>query len=580
MSNSTPSHNENKAQYYSSSGRPLTQDYEDYVPRSTQEEESSFQIPRHWHVLPVLLLEFLALALTRAVLPGLLVQTYGSQHVYIILGVADFVRGSLAFLASPLVGQLSDVVGKRTPFLAISVAITCAPVCSLAFWNWQPQQQQQPQPYDIVTTTNTQIPEHGMTVFVCLLAMSGLGTSTFPLVFSYISDVVPKQSERVSAYGLALATFGLSFTLGPLLGGYYLQSDASHGGNPRRIFQASLVLTLLDLLYITLVLPESLSSSTMDDNTSRNPVAEDTTSVMTSTSTSTTAVIVWETVIAWKPLEFIQTTLWEDPFLRTVGFVSLLYYTGLWAVISTLSLYAVTHFHLTPQTLGELMSALGACHMLAEAILVRWLVPYWGEVTAIRYGLLSFALQCFLLAVASQPWHLFLCVACSLLGNLVYPSLSSLVTLTVEPSKIGTALGALNGVKALTEGIGPLVFGGFMAISETSRLPGWPYALAGLLVLGAYQVATEALAPYAQDDYIHELEFKQRRQGRRRGIRLWWRKEPQSKRPPKEAGDSTLSSSSCLSTVPPPQPPTRDEEEEEYQNLLVPDEKEETVDNN
>mmetsp|Transcript_23603 Transcript_23603/g.49948 ORF Transcript_23603/g.49948 Transcript_23603/m.49948 type:complete len:188 (+) Transcript_23603:80-643(+) len=72
----------------------------------------------HLAVLPVLLLEFLALALTRAVLPSLLLKRYGSQ-TYIVMGVAECVRGILAFFACPLFGKLSDVWGRR-PCLLIT----------------------------------------------------------------------------------------------------------------------------------------------------------------------------------------------------------------------------------------------------------------------------------------------------------------------------------------------------------------------------------------------------------------------------------------------------------------------------
>ena len=66
---------------------------------------------------------------------------------------------------------------------------------------------------------------HRIDVFVALLALSGAFSSTFTLTFAYISDVVKSRDGRVAAYGLALATFGLSFTIGPLLGGYLANVD-------------------------------------------------------------------------------------------------------------------------------------------------------------------------------------------------------------------------------------------------------------------------------------------------------------------------------------------------------------------
>lgn len=50
----------------------------------------------------------------------------------------------------------------------------------------------------------------------------------------------------------------------------------------------------------------------------------------------------------------------------------------------------------------------------------------------------------------------------------------------------GEAQGTLNGIKALTEGFGPLLFGGLMALFEGGSLPsGSPYLLAAIGALWA-----------------------------------------------------------------------------------------------
>ena len=498
---------------------------------------------QHLYVLPVLLLEFLALAITRAVLPSILLQEYGN-HVYIILGLADFVRGIFAFIACPLFGKISDVIGRRV-CLFITVFGTCAPVCSLALFSWQdtailfssgstisstgldmynanvtssirldeamfndetPDIISSSQPTTGTTMWGEWVPPYtgkethpfAITIFIVLLGLSGFFSSTFTLVFAYISDTVKEQDERVSAYGLALATFGLSFTIGPMLGGYLAQTDRQY------VFLASLILTVLDLLYIYFVLPESLpfqhqhgSSATNDATNNRS-------------FQSSIAIMSMENKFTWNPVDTLRIII-VDPFLRQVGKVAFLYYTGLWALISTLSVYAVQRFHLSPERLGELISVLGLSTMIAEAALVRVLVPLLGEKRAMKLGLFSFCLQCITLGLAYEGWHLFICAGFSLLGNLVYPSLTSLVSGSVEPNAVGEALGAINGIKALTEGIGPLFFGSLMTISEKSALPGWPYLLAAVLVAAAY-VETNKLPDIEEDDYIHELERKKRRQ--------------------------------------------------------------------
>jgi hypothetical protein len=78
---------------------------------------------------------------------------------------------------------------------------------------------------------------------------------------------------------------------------------------------------------------------------------------------------------------------------------------------------------------------------------------------------------------------IFIAILFSMLSNLVYPAVSSLVSKLVEENKQGEAQGALNGIKALTEGFGPLFFGGLMALYERSVLPGAPYLLATMTAL-------------------------------------------------------------------------------------------------
>lgn len=492
-----------------------------------QEDDNDAKLKyQHLYVLPVLFMEFTALALTRAVLPALLLNEYGA-HVYIVMGCADFVRGLLAFIACPMFGKISDVLGRRL-CLFVTVLGTCAPVCSLALFSWKAVVVSsdiqatviEETTHEIETTSNIQhnnntglqftfesilsqpatrattTSPYAITVFVILLSLSGIFSSTFTLIFAYISDTVRIQEERVSAYGLALATFGLSFTIGPMAGGYLAHT------NPHYVFLTSFFLTMANLLYIYAVLPESrvkaFTGIASDADTASLSAANSNASVFSTNE------------ISWNPFDSIQLVV-MDPFLKQVGKVAFLYYTGLWAIISTLSVYAVKQFHLTPNRLGELMSAIGLSTMVAEAVLVRIMVPMLGEKVSMRIGLLSFAMQCIVLGFAYEPWHLFVCAAFSMLGNLVYPSLSSLVSGSVQPEGIGEALGAINGIKALTEGIGPLVFGSLMTISEHSVLPGWPYLLAAVLAIAAYK-ETSPLPDVETDEYIHELDTKKQRQ--------------------------------------------------------------------
>lgn len=432
---------------------------------------------KHLYVLPVILLEFLALALTRAVLPSMLLDYFG-DGIYLVMGIVDFVRGMLAFVACPLFGKISDVVGRKA-CLFVTVLGTCSPVCIIALLPYSDNTSYSPMSVEGTSSEPSVIPEGEdwttslegsvessspprIMIFVCLLALSGIFSSTFTLTFAYISDVVKDRHQRVSAFGLALATFGLSFTIGPIAGGYIARSEGvSDEMGKQRVFTVAFILTILDLLYIYFILPESIPPNAKDIEPAKKN---------------------------WNPMDTIKI-FHGNALLIRVSHIAFLYYTSLWAVISTMVLYATKRFHLAPDRLGELISAFGFSTMLAEAVVVRFVVPIVGEKKSMKMGLIAFMLQCIVLAFAYEPWHLFLCVALSTIGNLVYPSLTSLVSASVPPQTLGEVLGAINGIKALTEGVGPLFFGTLMTISENTLLPGWPYLVAAVFSFLAYQMS-------------------------------------------------------------------------------------------
>eukprot|EP00804_Cyclotella_cryptica_P002731 CCRYP_009632-RA/>CCRYP_009632-RA protein AED:0.40 eAED:0.41 QI:0/0/0/1/0/0.5/2/0/535 len=416
----------------------------------------------HLAVLPVLLLEFLALALTRAVLPSLLLQRYGSD-TYVVMGMAECLRGVLAFFACPIFGKLSDVWGRKVCLL-ITVAGTLGP---------------------------------------------GRGGRNWMNVLNFNEE----DSDAEEA--------------GKHIQHHSSKSSEIHPLGQHRVFLTTLVLALLDLLYIYFILPESLSEKRNQwEHTSGLNISIDcrdnddehnnqsSTAVAATSSESNVPLPAGMGVSRrassswWNPFDSIRY-LTSDPLLSIIGRVTFLYYTALHAVVSTLVLYAARQFHLGPHRLGELMAALGLSTMLSEAVLVRVAIPALGEKRAMRVGLASFAMQCVLLAVADSPWHLFACAALAIPGNLVYPSVSSLVSATVRPDMVGRALGAMNGVKSLTEGVGPLVFGTLLTMSEKDNLPGWPYFIAAVMAAMAFH-AGSALPSVDQEDILYKggMEYK------------------------------------------------------------------------
>ena len=133
--------------------------------------------------------------------------------------------------------------------------------------------------------------------------------------------------------------------------------------------------------------------------------------------------------------------------MRSIAGIVFLYYTSVWALVSTLVVFVTRHLGFTTSQLGALLSSYGLATMISEIVLVRLVVPRLGERNSIMLGLLAFALQCVLVAFADGATAIISSVFLSMVANLVYPSVSSLVSRVVEEDRQGEAMGALNGIK-------------------------------------------------------------------------------------------------------------------------------------
>eukprot|EP01038_Epipyxis_sp_PR26KG_P012932 gene12932-17339_t len=386
-------------------------------------------------VLPVLFMEYLALSLARTLFPSMIVSTFG-RYSYIAVGVTETVKGILAFVSCPLFGGLSDRIGRKYCLLATVVG-TVFPVCIMAF------------------TTN-------MWIYSIAFGMSGFFAATFALTFAYISDCV-EPKNRAPAYGLALATFGLSFCFGPIIGSYI----ANEFGN-QVVFILSCVLVIMDIIYIIFVLPETAKSVNSSQHYSQK-----------------IGLAMEYLPSTWNFSETFRVFR-SDVFMSNIAVIVFIYYTSVWAIVSTLMVYITQQLHFSKVSLGWLLAGYGLATMFSEGILVRVIVPRIGELNSMRLGLVSFSIQCVFVAIGSSSQMIYMSILFSMLSNLVYPSVSSLVSKVVNEESQGEALGALNGIKALTEGFGPLLFGFLMSLFENTPQPGAPYLLAALLSFWAF----------------------------------------------------------------------------------------------
>ena len=105
-----------------------SQDEEDNKNDNEEAKKLQFSL-----VLPVLFYEYLALSITKSLVPKLLIETF-KENTYFAVGTMETVKGILAFLSCPLFGRLSDHLGRKYCLL-VTVVGTTMPVAILAFTN-------------------------------------------------------------------------------------------------------------------------------------------------------------------------------------------------------------------------------------------------------------------------------------------------------------------------------------------------------------------------------------------------------------------------------------------------------------
>ncbi len=139
------------------------------------------------------LLDIVAMGIIIPVLPSLIEQFAGSNaRAGVINGVFVALWALMQFVASPIIGSLSDQHGRRSVILLSTAGLSIDYVLmALAPNLW----------------------------WLALgRIITGITSASFTTVYAYMADITPPE-QRARAYGLIGAAFSGGFVLGPVLGG-------------------------------------------------------------------------------------------------------------------------------------------------------------------------------------------------------------------------------------------------------------------------------------------------------------------------------------------------------------------------
>ena len=376
-------------------------------------------------VVITVLIDIIGFGLILPVLPRLLVELTGDtvNQAAIDGGWLAFVYAVMQFVCAPLLGNLSDRYGRR-PVLLFAVGALGIDYIVMGFaptlaWLFL-----------------------GRTI-------AGIAGASFTPAYAYVADVSPPD-KRAQSFGLISAAFGVGFILGPALGGLLGQLGT------RTPFFAAAALSLVNLVYGTFVLPESLPPE------ARRP-------------------------FEWRRANPLGTLLQMRKHPVVLGLLGALF---LWMVAhqvmpSTWTFYTKFRFGWSEAMIGASLAAAGVVMAVSQAVLMRVLVKRLGERRTALTGIAVASVGYFGYGIASASWMMFAWLATWFLGALVMPSTNALMSHRVEKSAQGELQGAVASLFGLSSIVGPplmtQLFGRFSAPDAPVQLPGAAFFASTLL---------------------------------------------------------------------------------------------------
>ena len=323
----------------------------------------------------------------------------------------------LQFIASPMIGGLSDFFGRR-PMLLIS---TTGVAFSYALW----------------------VNASSFGLFVLARIIGGLSKGNVSLATAIITDVsTPKTRQKgMAMIGIA---FSIGFLVGPLVGaGFAVWAKGRKNSQDWFVYPASVALTLsvLDLIYFALKFKETLPQE------KRLP-SLDAAIKQAVTYINPISLFRFESLDNLKPDEKIA--------LQTIGrtfFIYLFLYSGL---EFTLTFLTHLRFNFNSMDQGKMFLFIGTLMAIVQGGYVRR-IPPGKEKTMVLRGLLLIVPSFAIVGFAQNMWQLYLGLTLYALStSVVVPCMTTLVSHYGNVSQKGIVMGVFRSLGALGRALGPV----------------------------------------------------------------------------------------------------------------------------
>jgi len=318
-------------------------------------------------------------------------QRFGAQGIG--YGALVFVFSAMQFVATALLGRLSDRIGRR-PILLTTMLFNAAGYVLFAF-----------------------APSYAALFLARVI--SGFASGNISAAQAYVADITP-PAERARGMGILGAAFGIGFVLGPMIGGL---ADHYFGHLAPGLIAAGL--SLINFISAGVILRESLA----EQHRTARPLFD---------------------------FGHMAEAL-KRPQLRPLMLVWLIAPFAFAGYTVALPLHATKALGWGAKELGWLFVVIGVIAAAVQGFLFGRLERPIGARRLLVVGLFGMGVSIAVVPfVTSSLWIYGWTVPLAFANSLFAPAASGLVSVYADPTEQGTILGAAQAFAALGRSLGPL----------------------------------------------------------------------------------------------------------------------------
>ncbi len=335
------------------------------------------------------------------------------------LGMLMALHSLMQFIFSPLLGKISDRVGRR-PVLILSIAGNVIA-------------------YSVLASAGS--------LWVLFIArfLSGVSSANISTAQAYLADITARE-KRAGAMGMIGAAFGLGFTLGPALAGgvlamthaswapQWLSNMGSHAP-----FWTAALLSVANLIWVSRSLPESLPKEKRQ--TSKAPMS------------------------LLPHHRFREVANLEGPWLLRLLAVYFFNVTAFSMMTMLFTLFTNRRFGFEEQQNAWLFTLIGIIGVIIQGGMIRRIEPKVGAFKLAMVGAIVLTVTLALMPWTSNWTLLIVFLTMVAIGNsLVQPSLNTIASRFADEQSQGTALGLMASAGSLGRVVGPLLSSVLLAV--------------------------------------------------------------------------------------------------------------------